>query len=447
MHAVVIGASMAGLTAARVLSDRYESVTVLDRDTLSLPAHGDGNDADPLGAERPRRGVPQGAQPHVLLVSGQRALESMFPGFADELTAAGAVAFDSGLGLCKFQYGRRWPQVSNGLDLVSASRAQFESVVRRRVAGLAAVTIRESMSVAGLTGDAERITGVVLDDGTTIDADLVVDASGRGSRSDRWLTELGCPAPEQVEVKIGITYTTRTYRRAPGETIDGWTAALIMPTPPAQHRAGVIVPIEGDRWMVMVGGWHVDAPPATVDEFDAFAASLPDPIVTNLVRTAEPLSDPVTFRFPASRRRDFDKLEKIPAGYVTAGDAFCSFNPIYGQGMTVATMQAQVLAGVLDHRGAASEAMARDYYRAAARIIATPWRFAVGGDFAFPQTTGPRPRSMAVTSWYARKISRASQLDTEINRAFFGVQQLVEPPAVLFKPRMVARVLRVSRRH
>jgi 2-polyprenyl-6-methoxyphenol hydroxylase-like FAD-dependent oxidoreductase len=431
MTAVVIGASIAGLTAAGVLADRFGSVTVLDRDTL------------PDGVA-PRRGVPQSAQPHVLLVSGLRELEGMFPGFEDELTAAGATRFDGGSGLCVYRYGRRWPKTPTGLDLVSASRPQIESVIRDRVAKLPGVSIRDGVSVASLTGTDARITGVVLDDGETIDAELVVDASGRGSRSDRWLSALGFPTPEPVEIKIGVTYSSRLYRRSPGE-LEGWAAALILPTAPHEQRSGMVIPIEGDRWLVTVGGWHITSPPTGAAEFDEFAAALPDPIVADLVRTAEPLTDLVTHRFPASRRRDFAKLERLPGGFVTTGDAFCSFNPIYGQGMTVAAMEARLLGAVLDQRGTTAEAMARDYYRAAARIIATPWQFAAGSDFSFPATTGARPRGIAVSNWYGRRLGMASQIRPDINTLFFRVQQLLDPPSVLFTPKLIARVLWLNR--
>jgi 2-polyprenyl-6-methoxyphenol hydroxylase-like FAD-dependent oxidoreductase len=431
VNAVVIGASMAGLTAARVLSDRFATVTVLDRDTL------------PVGSAN-RRGVPQGGHVHVLLASGLRELEAMFPGFADELLAAGATPFDTGTGLCTFRYGRRWPKEPSGLDLITASRPQVEAIVRSRVAQVPGITIRDGVSVASLIGGSDRITGVVLDDGSTLDADLVVDASGRGSRSDRWLSELGFPTPDTVEIKVGVTYTTRVYRRRPDE-LDGWQAAMILPTTPHQQRLGVVVPIEGDRWLVTVGGWHIDAPPTDAEAFEQFAATLPDSIVADLIGTAEPLSDPVLHRFPASRRRDFQLLDRLPAGFVTVGDALCSFNPLYGQGMTVAVMEARLLGAVLDDRGGITEAMARAYYRAAATLIGTPWQFAVGGDFSFPRTTGPRPRGIAVSKWYARKLALASQVESDINTSFVRVQQLIDPPSVLFRPSLIARILWLTR--
>ena len=431
MRTVVVGAGMAGLLAARTLSDRYASVIVLDRD--SLPAGG-----------VPRRGVPQSAQPHVLLVSGLVELAAVFPGIEDELTAAGAMRFDAGTGLCVFRYGRRWPREPTGLDLISASRPRLEAIVRRRVAALPGVAIRDGATVTALTGADGRVTGVVLDSGETLAADLVVDASGRGSRSDRWLPALGFGVPDQVEIKIGVTYTTRQYRRRPGQ-LQGWQAALILPTPPHEHRSGFVMPIEGDRWMVTLGGWHIASPPADVAEYDAFARTLPDPIVAELISTAEPLTGLVTHRFPASRRRQFAVLDRLPAGFVTIGDAVCSFNPIYGQGMTVAAMQAGALGATLDRHGDPTAEMARDYYRAAARLIATPWQFAVGGDFAFPATTGPRPRGNSLSNWYARRMALASQVAPDINIAFFRVQQLIDPPSVLFRPRFVARVLRHAR--
>ncbi|HEV8565707.1 MAG TPA: FAD-dependent monooxygenase [Actinoplanes sp.] len=431
MKAVVIGAGMAGLVAARVLGERCADVTVLDRDTL------------PEGST-PRRGVPQSAHPHVLLVSGLRELAGLFPGFEDELAGAGATRFDIGTSLCAYRYGRRWPREPTGLDLVSVSRPQLESLVRDRITQLPGVTVRDGVSVTALAGDGGRVTGAVLDTGETLDADLVVDGSGRGSRSDRWLAALGFPAPEQTEIKVGVAYTTRLYRRG-RDDLDGWRAAVVLPTPPHENRYGVALPIEGDRWIVSVGGWHIDAPPGDTAAFEEFAKSLPDPIVANLIATAEPLTGLVTYRFPTSRRRAFDRLDRLPAGYVALGDAFCSFNPIYGQGITVAAMAAGALGAALDRHGAATVPAARDYYRAAADLIATPWRFAVGGDFANPKTSGPRPRGTALSNWYARRIALASQVAPDINAAFLRVQQLIDPASVLFRPGLIARVLWLNR--
>jgi 2-polyprenyl-6-methoxyphenol hydroxylase-like FAD-dependent oxidoreductase len=431
VKAVVIGASMAGLAAARVLSDRFDSVTVLDRDVLP-------------GDNTPRRGVPQGAHGHILLVSGLRELSALFPGLEDDLVAAGGTRFDPGLELCTYRFGQRWPRSVTGLELVAMSRPQLELTVREHVTKLAGVTIRDQIAVTGLTSADGTITGVELDTGETLDADLVVDCSGRGSRSDRWLGDLGFPAPEQVEIKVGVAYATRIYRRT-GTAPEGWTAIFTLPTPPQETMAALVVPLEGDRWLAGIAGWHVTDPPGEVAAFEAAARALPDPATAELISREEPLTDPVVHRFPSSRRRLFEQLDRLPSGYVALGDAICSFNPIYGQGMTCAIKEAVALGAALERHGRPDAAMAADYYGAAAEVITTPWQFAVGGDFNYPQTTGPRPQGVAFRNWFARRIALASQIDAGVNATFHSVQQLVAPPSVLFTPGFIARVLWLNR--
>jgi 2-polyprenyl-6-methoxyphenol hydroxylase-like FAD-dependent oxidoreductase len=323
------------------------------------------------------------------------------------------------------------------------SRPQLEALVRARVAALAGVTIRDETAVSGLAGSNGTVTGVTLDSGETLDADLVVDCTGRGSRSDRWLAALGLPTPEQTEVKVGVAYSSRLYRRHDGD-LPGWQAAFTLPTAPHEKATGLAVPIEGDRWLIAMGGWHLSDPATGPAAFEAAAQALPDPIIAELMARAEPLSDVTVSRFPSSRRRLFEKLERPPTGYVALGDAICSFNPIYGQGMTCAAREAVALGAAIDRHG--RTAFAAAYYAAVAGIVAVPWRFATGSDFGYPETVGPRPPGLRFTKWYARRIAYASQVDADINRTFVGVQQLLLPPSVLSRPGFMLRVLRQARR-
>ncbi|MCY1142792.1 FAD-dependent monooxygenase [Actinoplanes sp. Pm04-4] len=427
--AVVIGAGTAGLTAARVLSERFGRVIVLDRDSLPDEAV-------------PRRGVPQGSQPHILLAAGMRELNARFPGFEGELIEAGGTKFDTGTGLCTYRLGRRWPSAPSGVDLVSATRPLIEGLLRRRVVKLPSVTIREQVAVSGLTGSAAGVTGVVLDTGETISAGLVVDCSGRGARSDRWLTALGLATPSQLEVKVGVAYASRLYRRRPGDLPD-WSALFTLPTSPGERVGGLALPVEGDRWLVGIGGWHFPEVPTDAGTFERFASELPDPLLSEVIARAEPLSDVVVTKFPSSRRRLFERLEEPPPGYVALGDAVCSFNPIYGQGMTCAALSSSALGAALDSDS--GTAMARKYYAAVSVIVDTPWQFAVGGDFTYPQTSGPHPRGIRLRNWYSRQIAYASQIDPSVNRAFSRVQHLVDPPSVLMRPEFALRVLRKAR--
>lgn len=429
--AIVIGAGIAGLTASRVLGERFDRVLLLDRDDLP-------------DAASPRRGVPQSSHPHVLLASGQRALDRLFPGLSADLAAAGAVPFDSGADLRVVRFGAQWAAVHLDLTLLSMSRPLLELALRRRVAGMANVTIRAGVAVAGLTGDSGRVTGVVTDDGERLLADLVVDCSGRGSRSDRWLAALGAQAPGVEEVKVGISYATRVYRRESGQLADA-VAGFVLPTAPREKAVGLILPIEDDRWLVGLGGWHGASAPADDEGYLRYARELPSPMIADVMAAAEPLGAVAMHRFPSSRRRRFEHLTEPPAGYLAAGDAVCSFNPVYGQGMTCAALAAEALGRVLDRHAGVPAQLTRQFYAAVAETIAVPWRFAVGADFTYPETTGPRPRGIRLLNAYSRRLQRVAQVDPEVRRVFTEVQHLLRPPTGLFTAPMLARVLRGPR--
>jgi 2-polyprenyl-6-methoxyphenol hydroxylase-like FAD-dependent oxidoreductase len=429
-HAVIVGGSVAGLTAAQAVSGRFEQVTILDRDVLPEEA-------------RPRRGVPQGHHPHVLLAAGQNALGELFPGIHDDLVEAGAVPFEPGLDLCFHRFGGIWPRVDTNLRLVSMSRPLLETTLRIRVGKQSNVVIRDGAAVSALTGSQAGVTGVKLDSGEVLPADLVVDATGRGSRSDRWLANLDFPVPDTAEIKIGVGYATRVFDRLP-DVLPYGVGIFILPTPPAEKRAGLILPIEGDRWLVAMGGWHGSCP-RTEAEFLSFSRELPHQAIAEVLSNGNPLSEFTSYGFPSSRRRYFERLRQVPGGFVTTGDAVCSFNPVYGQGMTCAALDALALGRALDKQGDATAAMARDFYRRVSKILATPWRFAAGADFAFPETQGPKPAGIDLLNGYSRRIQLASKVDPRVRRTFAAVQHLVAPPLTLFSPGTVRRVLRGSK--
>lgn len=427
----MIGGSIAGLCTARTLSDRFERVVVLDRDELPDSA-------------TPRKGVPQSGHGHVLLVAGQRALEQQFPGLTAELTEQGAVEFDPGMDLSFYRYGAIWPRVPSKLRLVSCSRPLLELSIRRRVLALDGVELRDRTSVSALLGGAGGVTGVRLDDDTVIETDLVVDCTGRGGRSNQWLAALDFPAPEVTEVKIGVGYGTRFYRRKEGDFPNG-QAIFALPTPPGEFRVGLALPVEDDRWLVSLGGWH-DSSPRDEEAFEQHARELPHPGIAELLKSCEPLTELELCGYPSSRRRHFETLSRVPAGYLTLGDAICSFNPIYGQGMTCAALEAAELGALLDKHTTATAELAAEFYRRTSQIIATPWQFATGGDFVYPQTKGTRPRGIGLMNAYSREIQLAAMVDPHVRDIFNSVQHLILSPAALRTPAMLLRVLRQARR-
>ena len=431
-RAVVLGGSIAGLLAARALADVYADITVLDRDALAPgPA--------------PRRGTPQGRHIHALLARGQLVLEQLFPGLTDELMAAGAPAGDM-LGDARLLFGgHRLARAETGLTVLSVSRSLLEARIRARVRALPAVSFAPSCDIVGLrhTGDGGRVTGVRVLRRTdasaheVVDADLVVDASGRGSRAPKWLDAVGFPRPEEEQVRVDVGYATRRYRMA-ADGLGGAVACVHGPTP-EQPRGGALARLEGDTWMLTLFGLLGDHPPRDTAGFDAFARSLRFPDLHEAVAGAEPIDAPVSFRFPANVRRRYERLRRFPEGLVVLGDALCSFNPIYGQGMTVAALQALALR---DHLAAETAPSSRPLLRALAGVTDVPWELALGADLALPGVEGPRPARRRLASRYVRRLQAAAADDPELSRAFVRVTGLIDPPRALLRPTTALRVLR-----
>ncbi|WP_353807434.1 FAD-dependent oxidoreductase [Agromyces sp. SYSU T00194] len=432
--AIVIGSGIAGLLAARVLSGHVDRVTMLERDLVPwTPA--------------PRRGVPQGRHAHVLLASGQRLLEEWFPLLSYELRDRGAVPLDAG-DLVWHQAGGHRVRSGIGFLAMSLSRPMLECAVRTRLLEDHDVTLEDGVRVERPLLDGEgRVVGVVAD-GVDRYADLVVDCSGRNSRMLAELARTGYPEPEREEVRIDVAYRTRTVSRRRRD-MDG-TAAVILRD--VEHGGGgaTMTPIEGDRWMLTAASFHGDPAPDDALAFERFAYGLPSAELTHVVdrSSAHPDGSDVVERYGmrASRRNRLERLRQVPAGLVLLGDALCTFDPVYGQGMSSAALQAQQLGRVLDGMTPDDPALPRAYYRRAAKVVDAPWRIAAGGDFADPRTTGDMPRGTRLLNAYLLRVLRACQVSVPVADAMMRVQNLLASPALLLSPPIVWRVL-TARHH
>lgn len=431
-RAVVLGGSIAGLLAARVLGERYGEVVVVERDAVpARSAH--------------RRGVPQGRHIHALLAAGQRELEKLLPGLTGEVAARGAPVGDV-LGDARWYVnGHLLRRTSAGLTALSASRPLLEGVVRERVAALPGVTLLTGRDIMGLASSrsGERITGarVLRRSGGSaqevLEADLVVDATGRGSRAPVWLEQLGYRRPRVDRVAIGLGYASRLYRLRPG-ALDGDLAVLAPPSP-AHPRGGALAMLEDGCCIVTLAGVLGDHPPGDTVGYAEFARSLHHQDIHRALAGAEPLSDPATFRFPASVRRRYESLPRLPDGLLALGDSVCSFNPVYGQGMSVAALEAGVLQNVVRSGDAPCP---RRWFREVSRVLDAPWELAAGGDLAFPGVPGPRARKLRLMGAYVERLHAAAAEDARLGRAFVRVTGLVDRPETLLSPGTVARVLR-----
>lgn len=433
-RAVVIGSSMGGLLAARVLAGHYREVLVIERDRLpSGPTH--------------RTGVPQGHHAHGLLARGLQILESLFPGLTEQLYAAGAVHGDVGETVRWFHHGRYHPAVAVGMEGLAVSRVRLEHEVRERVRGLPEIVFREQSAVVALcpTADGRGVAGVRVRGNDEreyeLAADLVVDCSGRGSRMPAWLESLGFTAPPEERVPVNLGYATRVYQRERGDPrLD--PAYVIASSPPAPET-GVLLWQEHNHFIVTLGGYFGDHPPTDDAGFLAFARRLPAPELAELIATSTPVSAIRPFRYPASARRRYEQLRAFPNNLLVFGDALCSFNPIYGQGIAACALQALALDQCVQRQGAARW---RTFFRAAATVIDTPWQLAVGNDLRFSRIEAPRPLSSRVVNWYVKHVHAAAQADARIVGEFLRVVNLVVAPGRLFAPSVMWRVFTGSLR-
>lgn len=425
--AVVLGGSMAGLLAARVLADHYDHVIVVDRDPLP-------------GTSRPRPGVPHGRHVHGLHPRGLQVLEELFDGLTDQLLAAGAVSTDM-LEESRFLLsGHRFRQAPSGLRGVLCSRPFLEGHVRARVRALPQVRFLYA-AITGLTSSDDRMrsTGVRIAPSRgaerAVEADLVVDATGRGSRTPLWLAELGYQRPVEDRVEIGIGYATRTFRLRPGAL--GRDALVINGGTPDHPRSGVLAAQEGGRHIVTLSGILGDHPPTDREGFAAFARSLAFPDIADALAGAQTLDEGVAFRFPASVRRRYEGLAELPDRLLVIGDAVCSFNPVYGQGMTVAALEAAVLRDQLRTDRAPDP---RRWYRAVGRVVDAPWQVAVGADLAYPEVVGRRTTQIRMVNSYLPRLHAAATTDPALGLAFVRVLGLLDRPESLLRPDRLLRV-------
>ena len=435
-QAVVIGAGMAGLTAAGALSDHFDQVVVLERDTLpSEPAH--------------RAGTPQARHVHALLLSGQRALSELFPGFEQDLVRAGAVPLRAGLDVRVERPGYDpFPQRDLGWSGYAASRPTIERAVRRRVESRGNITLYQRRRVLEVlaTPNGDGITGVRYEDGDgaseTIAADLVVDASGRGALTLALLQSIGRPLPEETTIGIDLGYATCVFA-IPEDASTDWKGVMTFGQAPQNSRGGLMLPLEGNRWMVTIGGRHGDGPPGDAEGFLSYAKTLRTPTIYNAISRAKRLDGVARYGFPESVRRHFERLDDLPRGLLPIGDAICRFNPVYGQGMSVAALEACLLQRLLERLGEDSNpiaALGPAFFAEVQTLIETPWSVAIL-DFAFPDTRGQRPADFETTLKFGIALTRLAAEDPAVHKLTMEVQHLLKPRSVYRDPTLVQRVL------
>jgi 2-polyprenyl-6-methoxyphenol hydroxylase-like FAD-dependent oxidoreductase len=428
-HAVVIGASVAGLLAACAVSDYFDQVTILEREVLPPPGQG-------------RKAVPQGRHLHALLPGGLAAIEQLLPGFQAELVAGGAVRCDSMQEIRFVASGHALTRDAASATNILASRRYIEGHLRRRVLGLSNVTLVDGVSVLGLVPslDGVSVAGVQLSD-EVMPCDLTVVATGRAGQLPAWLELLGMPVPAEDELTVNIRYASRHFNIPDGYL--GRDKLILISAEPGRPRGMGMQSQEDGTWLLTLFGYGPQHRPPTDDAgYFKFLASVAPSDVLAGVAAGEPTDEVATHAFPANRRRRYERLANFPRGLVVLGDALSSFNPIYGQGMSVAALEAVALRRSLPSR---RDRLSQRYFKASGKIVDIAWNLAIGSDLSLPEVDGERSILTRLSNAWAERFLKAAEHDPYVAEVFGSVTDLIAPPTVLLRPRFVWRVARNKR--
>ncbi|HEV8426969.1 MAG TPA: FAD-dependent monooxygenase [Pyrinomonadaceae bacterium] len=443
-HAVVLGGSLAGLLAARVLADHFEHVTLIERDVYTETTE-------------TRRGLPQANHVHGLLARGRQILEELFPGLQDEMIAAGAPELDMANEIAWFTragWGVRFP---SEFQVLAFTRPMLDLYVRRRLRTNPRVRILDNTDalrlVPGTNGN--QLSGVLICPrssdsdrrvATELRADLVVDATGRASKAPRWLNDLGYDAPAETRISAQLGYASRLYR-VPKDFNADWKCVFIQSAPPERKRGAILFIVEDNRWLVTLIGGGGDYPPGDEAGFLDFARSLPVSTIFDAIRTVEPISPIKTHRATENRLRQFERTKKLPENFVLLGDAVCAFNPVYGQGMTIASLGALTLQKVLNeqrrlHIDGSLTGLSRRFQKQLAKINKAPWMMATGEDYRYREVVGGSPTPMnRFMHWYMDHVIQLSTQTVAVRQVLMRAFNILAPPTTLFQPRVLFRVL------
>lgn len=434
-RAIVIGAGMGGLTAARAIAPHFEHVVVIERD--SLPTQPD-----------TRPGTPQAKHVHALLGGGQRALEELFPGFERDLRNGGAVPLRVGFDIRMERPGYDpFPKRDLGWDSYALSRALVEFVVRERLSGHGNVDIRQRCRAENLIADAEghAVTGLQYVDAagtrTELDAELVVEASGRGDLTLNLFESRGLPRPHATTIGVDIAYATAIFA-IPDDASEDWKGVFCFSQPPSS-RGALLLPLEGRRWILTIAGRHGDYPPGDEAGFMEFVQSLRTPTIDKATRSAKRLGDIVRYRFPESIHRHYEQLRGFPRGLLLLGDAVCRFNPVYGQGMSVVAQEACALSRLLANRAGERDpwdGLAQAFFPETAALIVTPWAQAAIPDFIHPETRGERPPDLEQSLKIGLAMTKLAARDPAVHKLTAEVGALLKPRSVYMDPEFRQRV-------
>lgn len=436
--AIIIGGGISGKLASRVLSEFFKEVLIIERDQ------------EPEGPF-PRKGAPQGEHLHALLHAGEYGLETLFPGITEKFYSSGAIKINSTKDLAWFHHGVWKLRYDGGFTTTLQTRPHLEWHIEQYIKKIPNVTTHYNQVVQNYLYNEEenRIVGVEIKDGNTSavkieKADLIVDASGVSSLSTGWFNKRGVHIPDE-KVAIGLSYVSKLFRLPDSQDRD-WTIKLVYPNPPHEKIGGTISKVEGNRYIVTLIGYHNEIKEKdglkSENGFTNLAKKLPELDIYEEIKDATPLSVTSIYRVPNIIWRRFDKMQKFPNGLLLLGDTVCRIDPVFGQGMSIAVLEALELQKLFQDHHQTLNKITTNFHKKAAKIISPVWNMVITEDFRYPGTTGKKPIGLFIQQWYAKNIFLLSSQNQEIYHSFIKVMNLVRPMTILMHPKIIKTVLK-----
>ncbi|GAM13504.1 FAD-dependent oxidoreductase [Mesobacillus selenatarsenatis] len=434
-RAVVVGGGIAGKLAARVLSEFFKEIILIEKDKKD----------DHITN---RKGVPQGNQGHVLLKSGEEIIEELFPGIFQELSRNGAKKTNFARDLLWSHHGTQKIRFDSNVFISQQSRPLLEWQIQQRLEKIPNINFRFECKVQNLKFNNDEMNTIVIEDKngavTELLADIVIDASGAAALHNQWLKDSGYKIPTKTEIKVDVFYASMVFKKLSHESIN-WHSLLAYPNPPDVERGGMISPIEGNRMLVTLIGYGTKELPKDIDSFLEYAASVEQSEFYDVIKNESPLSEDVQiYRFPSLRRYHFEKLRNFPSGLLIIGDAFCRVDPVFAQGMSLAAMEAKALRELL-MQGLNKKQLTKNYHKKVSRILDIPWLIALTEDFRFRTTSGRKPIGLPILQWYVKSVVTACSHNEHVYSRFIQVLHLKSHPISLAHPGILAKVFKTTK--
>lgn len=436
--AIIIGGGIAGKLAARVLSDYFREIIILEKDPQSLEV-------------TPRKGARQGEHLHALLHAGQYGLEELFPGITEKFYGSGAIKINSTMDLTWFHHGGWKLRYDGGYTTTLQTRPHLEYHMEQYIEQIPNITYQYQVTVKNFLYqiDDNRVTGVKIQLSNNksteqLYADLVVDTSGSASLTSTWLEKAKITVPQE-KLDIGLTYVSQKFKLPENPKRD-WKIKLIYPNPPQEKVGGTISKVEGDQYIVTIIGYLNTISGKEIikreDGFLELTRTLPKQDIYHELLNATSLKKPAIYRVPQIKWKRIDKVKGFPNGLLLMGDTICRIDPVFGQGMSIAVLEALALRNILQEQKVSMQQVITSYHKKVARIIAPIWKMVITEVFRYPAITGKKPPELKIQQWYAKQVYLLSIERRDVYDSFIKVMNLVEPITFLMKPKIISSVLK-----